>query len=180
MQNSDLCDQSAIAEAKRLLLTISAQRRVQNQWFGIEECANIEFEENSGWCMGMLALFRYARGEAVPPFIVQDFIDELLKLMFCGLATNTMALPPFKRMQDKPWAIAWRLAELRLAMEGEIEMDVSQIAHLLGESASTIEHQLCEKGFSPEEAVPKAFLDEIFQALSTVKGPELGLEKKRI
>ncbi len=166
MQNSDLSDQSAIAEAKRLLLTISAQRRVQNQWFGIEQCANIEFEENSGWCMGMLALFRYARGDAVPPFIVQDFIDGLLKLMFCGLATNTMALPPFKRMQDKPWAIAWRLAELRLAIEGAIEMDVSQIAHLLGEPVSMIERELSEKGYSSEGAIPEAFLYEIFQALS--------------
>lgn len=165
MQKSDLSDVAALAEAKRLLLILSAQRRHQNMLFGCSDNGTIEFEADSGWSMGMTALFRYARGESVPVFIVQDFLDELLKIMFCGLATNAMALPPFKRMADKPWAVAWRLCELRQAFEGEIDMDVSQLAHLLGEPASEIALRLSEQGFSTEDAIPEKMLHEIYEAL---------------
>ncbi len=168
MQNNDLSDTAAKAECKRLLIAVSSQRSLQNRWFSQNSSGTIEFDENSAFVMGMNALFRYARGEAVPPAIVMDFLDDLLKLMFCGLANNTMALPPFKRMSDRPWAIAWRLAELRLAFEGHESMDASQLAHLLGVPQNTISTQLTDAGYEPDQPIPEAFLKDVYDTLKNI------------
>ncbi len=167
--NQDLTDVAAKAECRRLLLVISAQRRIHNQWFGEDEPAQINLKEDSAFCFGMISMFRYARGEDVPAFVVQDFIDELLKLMFCGLATDQMALAPFKRMQDRPWAVAWRLAELRLAMEGYGELDVPGLAHLLGEKRQSVEQKLIEKGIDPEGSLPASIFREIYEAIQVIQ-----------
>ena len=110
-------------------------------------------------------MFRYARGEDVPAFVVRDFIDELLKLMFGGLASPSFALPPFRRMQDKPWAIAWRAAELRLATEGGEDIDIPQLAHLLGVRAGMLADHIRSHFPESGELVPRAFLDEIMDAM---------------
>lgn len=165
MKLNDLTDESAKSEARRILSIIAARRRHESDWTGQNSSEDFTLNEASAFFNGMLALFRHARGESVPSPIVMDFTDDLLKLMFCGLANNTMALPPFKRMEDKPWATAWRFSELRLGFEGEIEMDVSQLSHLLGESPQIIRSQLIEHGFSSSDIVPSIFLKEIYEAL---------------
>lgn len=160
-----LNDDMAYAECRRLLLILSAQRRVQSQWFGEESSpADIPFNKDSAFVSGMLALFRYARGEQVPPVIVQDFRDELLKIMFSGLASGAFALPPFRRMADKSWAMAWRLAEIRLAFEGYESTDVSQLAHLLGISQTALAQQLIAHGYDPNADIPVSFLQELYEA----------------
>lgn len=165
MPNLDLSDLAAQRECKRLLQIMTAQRRSQNHWLNKEDPKPLIFDENSAFANGMRSLFRYARGEFVPPPIVMDFIDELLKLMFCGLASNTMALPPFERMSDRPWAIAWRFAELRLGIEGHETLDISQLAHLLGVPPATLRQRLEMVGFCDIDVVPEAFLKEMYQAL---------------
>ncbi len=165
MRLNELTDASARAEALRIYNIIIARHRQEMSWLGQTPMEKQNLSEDSAFMNGMLALFRHARGEAVPAPIVMDFTADLLKLMFCGLANNTMALPPFKRMEDKPWAIAWRLSELRLGLEGEIEMDVPQLSHLLGESPKVIRERLEERGISSSDAVPPVFLEEIYEAI---------------
>ena len=166
---NQLSDDAAKAECKRLLLIVSAQNQILAQWFGQNDPAQYAFNEQSAFCMGMLSMFRYARGEDVPPPLVLDFIDELLKLMFCGLATDQMALPPFKRMMDKPWANAWRLAELRLALEGHQIMDIPTLAHLLGEKQAVLAQRLIQNGFDPTDPIPPCFIQEITNAIEAAQ-----------
>ena len=158
-----LNDDMAYAECRRILIILSAQRRVHSQWLGEKTPpADILFNEDSAFVSGMLAMFRYARGEQVPPVIVQDFRDDLLKLMFSGLASGAFALPPFKRMADKPWAIAWRMSEIRLAFEGHESTDLSQLAHLLGISRGVLAQQLISHGYDPNMDIPADFLHTLY------------------
>ncbi|MBQ1266605.1 MAG: hypothetical protein IIY06_07540 [Proteobacteria bacterium] len=161
----DLSDSSAKAEAKRLSLIIMARRDTLDAWIGIPRVEPQPMPaEDSGFHAGMLALFRYARGEAVPAFIVRDFLDDLLKLMFCGLASPSMAVPSFSRMGDRPWAHAWRLAELRLVREEKRDVDSATLAHLLGISLSELAHYLEARGL-PNHTVPAEALDDICQSV---------------
>ena len=159
---NDLTDTAAIAECRRLAQVIWARERDYDQWLGQTETQH-EFDENCGFVSGMLAMFRYARGEAVPPFIVRDFINELLNLMFCGLASNMLALPGFNRMQDKPWAIAWRTAELRLALETDEPMEISQLAHLLGMSGTELKKQIQMQFPEADTLVPREYIQSLMR-----------------
>ncbi len=165
MHLNELTDEAAVAECRRLLFVISARKRELAQWFGDEEARTIAFEENSAFAMGMISMFRYARGMDIPPFVVRDFIDELLKLMFGGLASGSFALPPFRRMTDKPWAIAWRVAELRLAADGGEDIDIPQLAHLLGAKPTELAAHIHAHFPDAESLVPREFLAEIIEAL---------------
>lgn len=136
----ELTDIAAVAEARRLAQVLWARQKQHAQWLGQEEPIHV-FDENCGFVMGMLSMFRYARGEQVPSFLVRDYMDELLNLMFCGLASNVLALPSFSRMQDRPWALAWRRAEIRLIIEDAEPVEVSRLAHLLGISS----HELAQR-----------------------------------
>lgn len=160
MKLNELTDETAHAECRRLLLVIQADRAVQNAWLGAPPQA-LPFSEDSAFVQGMTAMFRYARGEAVPPILVRDFIDTFLNLMFCGHASNTLALPPFRRMHDKPWAQAWRLAELRLAFETDDPVDVPQLAHLLGISQSELIAQIGSRC----QEVPREFIQTLYETL---------------
>ena len=111
MKLCELTDLCAQAECRRLLLIVNARRRQEAQWFGHDSVSLFEYDENSAFVCGMVSLFRYARGEAVPPVLVESFLDTFLNMMFCGLASGVLALPSFKKMEDRPWAMAWRLAE---------------------------------------------------------------------
>ena len=159
MRNNDLSDVAAQAECRRLLMVIHAQRRVQDAWFGREDTAPLEFDENSAFAMGMTSLFRYARGLNVPAPIVQSFRDELLKLLFCGLASNAIAMPSFRRMGDRPWAHALRLAELRLAIDGEEEIEFAGLSHLLGVSQNELRARLAMPDIAPDDVVPPEALE---------------------
>ncbi|MFA5625479.1 MAG: hypothetical protein WC966_10575 [Bradymonadales bacterium] len=161
----ELSDKAAEIEARRLLTIIIARRHQMNRWLGIDAFEHIVYDENSGLAMGMLALFRYARGENVPAPLVQSFLDELLALMFTGLASGVMALPPFNRMQDRPWALAWRVAELRLAIEQKIHIESKQFAHLLGVSPIVVREGLQQRGISDTSHVPADVLQEWFQSI---------------
>lgn len=159
MRLTEFTDVAADAECRRLLMVLSAQRRQQNAWFDIEDSGTLVFHPDAAFGAGMRALFRYARGEAVPYVIVRDFLDELLNLMFCGLASNQLALPPFSRMADKPWALAWRMAELRMAWEGCETMDVPQMAHLMGVRQEVLLTQIEEQGLTVTDGmIPPEFL----------------------
>ena len=175
MHLNELTDEAAIAECRRLLFIISARKRELAQWFGDDDAHTIAFEENSAFAMGMISMFRYARGMDIPPFVVRDFIDELLKLMFGGLASGSFALPPFRRMTDKPWAIAWRVAELRLAAEGGEDIDIPQLAHLLGTKPAELADHIHAHFPDAESLVPREFLDEIIEALKQGQADELCL-----
>ena len=167
MQFNPLDDNAALTECRRILFIISARRRVENKWFGQEsEPSDIPLNEDSAFVSGMLAMFRYARGEDVPPAIVQDFRDVLLNLMFTGLASGALALPSFRRMADRSWAIAWRLAEIRLALEGHETTDVSQLAHLLGVTQNVLAQQLIARGYDPNAPIPAAFLQDLYAELN--------------
>ena len=162
----DLSDNSAHAEAKRLSLVIMARRDELDAWIGIPRLEpQPQPSQESCFHAGMLALFRYARGEAVPSFIVRDFLDDLLKLMFCGLASPSMAVPSFERMGDRPWAHAWRMAELRLVREEKQDVDTPTLAHLLGVSSAQIMTYLESHGL-PNHTVPPNHLEEICLSLS--------------
>ena len=164
----DISDNSANAEAKRLSLVIMARRDELDAWIGIPRIEpQPQPSPDSGFTAGMLALFRYARGEAVPSFIVRDFLDDLLKLMFCGLASPSMAVPSFSRMGDRPWAHAWRLAELRLIREEKQDVDPPTLAHLLGISPAELMNYLTAKDL-PLHVVPAENLEEICQSLSPI------------
>lgn len=166
MRLTEFTDAAADAESRRLLMVIGAQRRVQNTWFGIENTGTVAFQEDAAFVVGMRALFRYARGVDVPYVMVRDFLDDLLNLMFCGLASNNLALPPFRRMADKPWALAWRAAELRMALEGHEVMDVPQLAHLLGIRPEELSTQILAQGLSVVDGVvPEAFLRQMLELL---------------
>ena len=175
MHLNELTDEAAIAECRRLLFVISARKRELAQWFGDDDAHTIAFEENSAFAMGMISMFRYARVMDIPPFVVRDFIDELLKLMFGGLASGSFALPPFRRMTDKPWAIAWRVAELRLAAEGGEDIDIPQLAHLLGTKPAELADHIHAHFPDEESLVPREFLDEIIEALKQGQADELCL-----
>lgn len=175
MKLNKLTDENAIAECRRLLLVIQADRNVQNDWFGAPP-QSLPFDENSAFARGMTAMFRYARGEAVPPIIVKDFIDTFLSLMFCGHASNSLALPPFKRMHDKPWAAAWRLAELRLAFETDDPVEIPQLAHLLGISQAELIAQIG----SPCQEVPREFIQTLYETIKAGmnEAPHPSIESK--
>ncbi len=128
-----LDDQAALAEASRIRAATAARWCEHATWFGLD-CATPESNQrqHSGFDVGFLALFRYARGQDVPPFIVRAFLADLLNLMFAGLASGAIALPKWDKMADRPWAYAWRLAELRLCAEDPQEMNADELAHLLG------------------------------------------------
>lgn len=158
---TDLSDSSAHAEARRLALVIMARREGLDAWLGIPRLEpQPQPSQESGFQAGMLALFRYARGEAVPAFIVRDFLDDLLKLMFCGLASPSMAVPSFERMGDRPWAHAWRLAELRLVCEEKQDVDTASLAHLLAVPAAELIRYLESRGL-PGHTVPGAELETL-------------------
>lgn len=168
---AELSDKAAVVEAQRILTVIMARRHQVNRWLGIDGFEPIAYDENSGLAMGMLALFRYARGENVPPPLVQSFLDELLTLMFTGLASGAMALPPFNKMQDRPWALAWRIAELRLAIENGMDLDTEQFAHLMGVSPLAIREGLAERGLTDMHYVPSHVIKEwLWQVLSIEDG----------
>ena len=162
---TDWTDEAAMAECRRLSQVIWSRQREHARWLGQDESPHI-FDENCAFVTGMTAMFRYARGEEVPAFIVKSFIDELLVLMFCGLASNHLALPGFNRMQDKPWATAWRMAELRLMLEGEEEIEKGTLAHLLGISVQALEERI-HRAF-PERTdpnIPNDFIRSILMNL---------------
>ena len=163
MQCDALSDAAAFEECRRILKIVSAQRRLHAQWFGEDAVpGEIACNEDSAFAQGMLAMFRYARGMAIPAVIVQDFRDELLRMMFCGLASGTLALPPFRRMADKPWAMAWRLAEIRLALEGHETTDLSQLAHLLAMPQNALACELAARGYDPMQPIPAEFLQKVY------------------
>ncbi len=158
---SDLSDTAALAEAKRLSLVIMARRDKLDTWIGVPSSSPApKPDENSGFTIGMLAMFRYARGEDVPDAIVRVFIDDLLELLFCGLASPSMALPSFRRMEDRPWAHAWRAAELRLIRSAHEDTDTGTLAHLLKIPSNTLAKYLIQNGCEPD-CVPAAKLDEV-------------------
>jgi len=158
---SDLSDTAALAEAKRLSLVIMARRDKLDTWIGVPaQSPAPKPDENSGFTIGMLALFRYARGENVPDSIVRVFIDDLLELLFCGLASPSMALPSFRRMEDRPWAHAWRAAEIRLILASHEDTDTGTLAHLLKIPANTLAKYLIQNGCEPDY-VPADKLDEV-------------------
>ena len=140
MKLNDLNDEAARAECRRLILVMNARRRRENAWFGCDDRQPLTFDENSAFVTGMCALFRYARGNAIPSFVVKNFLDEFLTLMFAGVASGVLALPKFEKMADKPWALAWRTAELRMALEQDenAQIPISDAAHLLGTTRETL------------------------------------------
>ena len=145
-----LDDAAARAEACRLAATAHARWAKHATWFGFTEPDAQPPLEDSPFAVGMLALFRYARGEAVPPFIVRSVLDDLLELLFGGLASPALGLPPWRRMGDRPWALAWRAAELRLLVESEEPVEASVLAHLLGWNRSRLEAELLAVGLAPD------------------------------
>lgn len=140
MKLNELSDEAARAECRRLILVLNARRRKENAWFGCDDGPQLSFDENSAFVTGMCALFRYARGNAIPAFVVQNFLDEFLTLMFAGVASGVLALPKFEKMADKPWALAWRAAELRMTLERDenAQIALSDAAHLLGTTSDML------------------------------------------
>ena len=163
----DLTDESARMEARRLVTVVVARRRMLDSWFGVTSPEVVEYCEDSGFAAGMLALFRYARGEAVPGVLVEDFLGDFLTLMFCGVASGAMALPSFRRMGDRPWALAWRAAELRLALASGEDLDVTQFAHLMCVGVSEVQEALALRGVEVAGGmVPHGVLVSLVEALS--------------
>lgn len=140
MKLNNLSDEAARAECRRLILVMNDRRRKENAWFGCDDGRQLTFDDNSAFVTGMCALFRYARGNAVPSFVVKHFLDEFLTLMFAGVASGVLALPKFEKMADKPWAFAWRTAELRMTLEQDknAQIAISDAAHLLGITRETL------------------------------------------
>ena len=171
MKLCELTDLCAQAECRRLLLIVNARRRQEAQWFGHDSVSLFEYDENSAFVCGMVSLFRYARGEAVPPVLVESFLDTFLNMMFCGLASGVLALPSFKKMEDRPWAMAWRLAEIRLALEGMRPVDTHQLAHLLGVTASELARDMVRYGDGGKGAVSSSYLHALFERL--LRGEEV-------
>ena len=159
----DLTDAAALSEGKRLIKIALARRSDLARWFGIDESLPLECDENSAFLMGILALFRYARGQEVPPTLVRSFLDQFLVMMFTGLARGAMALPPFHRMGDRPWAHAWRAAEIRLAVEEDEALEISEFAHLMGMSVSELEDLITANGFANDGSVPKALIEAMLK-----------------
>ena len=153
---SKLSDEAALAEAKRIIMVSKARWRQMADSFGIAEPLQgpDEFKEDCPFARSLLAIFRYARNVDVPEFIVRSAIDELLTLMFAGLANGVMALPAFDKMADKPWAMAWRIAELRLIYNSPDPTDTATFAHLMGIPAANIKREITERGFNNPNMVP--------------------------
>ncbi|MDX9719440.1 MAG: hypothetical protein RBU37_01740 [Myxococcota bacterium] len=150
-------DQAARAEATRLAQVVRQRWLKHADWLGLR--AGEADPVDDGPCpfeLGMLAMFRYARGDNVPPFIVRSFIDELLELMFAGLASGALALPSWQKMEDRPWAAAWRAAELRLLLESEDAPELQQLAYLLGVKPHTLEERLRAAGVSLDQGRARA------------------------
>lgn len=161
----DLTDASAYAECRRILLAVNGARAGISHWFN-DEARAMAWDENCAFCSGMLGLFRYARGESVPRAIVRNFLDMFLSLMFCGLASGAMALPPFAKMADKPWAVAWRVAEIRLSMEEMQPMPVANLAHLFGMGANEIENDIASCGMASKNGMaPAPYLRVLYERL---------------
>ena len=157
---TDLSDIAAESECRRLLIVVNARRKRDNAWFNYDE-APIVYDDDSAFVVGMKSLFRYARGESIPPFVVRDYLSLLLDLLFAGIASGALALPSFRKMGDRPWAHAWRRAEIRMAFETDDPMPVSQMAHLLGISVDDLRTQIATStdGAFEGDIVPRAFLD---------------------
>lgn len=160
MKLTDLSDIAADSECRRLLTVVQARRRRDNAWFNHDE-PPIEYDDNSAFVVGMRSLFRYARGESIPAFVVRDYLEQLLDLLFAGIASGALALPSFKKMGDRPWAHAWRRAEIRMALEDDVPMSVSQMAHLLGVPPVDLRDRIVATMDEPIEGdiVPRAFLE---------------------
>ena len=153
---SSLDDNAALAECQRLRKVVVARWQQHATWFGLEAVDPAQATEFSGFELGMLALFRYARGEAVPPPLVESFIDELLTLLFAGIASGVLAIPPWHRMEDRPWAHALRLAELRLCLIKGEAVERKTLCALLGLSADELAEFLGERlseSLSPQQLV---------------------------
>lgn len=158
---SDFSDTAALAEVKRLTLVIMARRTKLDNWIGVtQDLCKPQPATESGFSSGMLSLFRYARGEDVPAFIVRDFLDDLLELMFCGLASPEMALPSFSNMNDRPWAHAWRAAEIRLVIDEAEPVETPTLAHLLCIPSHTLARYLIQNRMNPNY-VPGDKLKEV-------------------
>ncbi len=164
---SELSDQAAIAEANRLIAVTAARFTAHARWMGLAYEGKEVVDAQSGFVVGMTALFRYARGESVPSPIVETFLDELLTLMFAGLGSGALALPSFQRMQDRPWAIAWRLAELRLFLERGEGMDRKQFAHLVGTREDEVASALERNHYPRDGKVPPDMLRAILLAIDS-------------
>ena len=100
MKLTDLSDIAAESECRRLLMVVNARRKRDNAWFNYDE-SPIVYDDDSAFVVGMKSLFRYARGESIPPFVVRDYLSQLLDLLFAGIASGALALPALGR-----WAIA--------------------------------------------------------------------------
>lgn len=140
---TSLDDDAARAEALRLSRVALARWRQHAEWMGFEVPGeHAEQERPHMFESGMLALFRYARGEDVPEMVVEDFLDQLLNLLFAGLASGALALPRFRKMEQRPWALAWRLASARLMISSEQPVDLTELAHILDVGARELVAEL--------------------------------------
>jgi len=138
-----LDDAAARAEARRLALVAAARWEKEQGWFNIPTQRTQAADDGaSPFEMGMLALFRCARGEDVPGFIVRSFIEDLLTMMFAGLGSGVLAIPAWNKMADRPWALAWRLAETRLDLADGQSVKVDDLAVLCGLDGDDLESAL--------------------------------------
>ncbi len=165
---TSLDDNAARLEGRRVATVALARWRQNADWLGYPHTQSAPVNDGpSPFENGMLALFRYARGEDVPEVIVASFIDELLTLMFAGLASGALALPGFDKMRDRPWAVAWRAAELRLNASAHEPVSWSQLAHLLGADEPTLRATVGTLGYdSKAEAVSHKALVALLRAAS--------------
>ncbi len=165
MKLLDLSDKAAEAECRRLLSVIQARRKRDNAWFN-HDGKPIAYDDDSAFAVGMKTLFRYARGMDIPAFAVRDYLDSLLDLLFAGIASGVWALPPFEKMGDRPWAHAWRRAEIRMALETGEPMPVGQMAHLLGVTPDALRRSiaLATGHEAAGDVVPRDYLNHCLDA----------------
>ena len=97
---------------------------------------------------------------------VRDYLDSLLDLLFAGIASGVWALPPFEKMGDRPWAHAWRRAEIRMALETGEPMPVGQMAHLLGVTPDALRRSiaLATGHEAAGDVVPRDYLNHCLDA----------------
>lgn len=159
MKLNDLSDTVAESESRRLLSVINARRKKDDTWLN-HTSTPIAFDENSAFVVGMKTLFRYARGADIPPFVVRDFLDDLLDLLFAGIASGVLALPSFQKMADRPWAHAWQRAEIRLAFETDSPITIPQLAHLLALSPQQLRIDIAQHipNAPNDDLVPRDYL----------------------
>lgn len=161
-----LDDSAARSEAQRLFLVASARWEKEQGWFNVPAQRKQPADDGaSPFEMGMLAMFRCARGEDVPGFIVRNFIDDLLTLMFAGLGSGVLAIPGWQKMADRPWALAWRLAETRLDLADGERVKLEDLALLCGLEVAEVEHTLGELGVAQSQTVSSADAAKILNSL---------------